>query len=103
MSTNQDTLPECCRKKERSESEHRDLMNRLSRIEGQIRGLKRLVEEDAYCIDIINQASAASGALNAFCSRILSSHLKSCVVEDVRSGSEEKLDELIRTLPKLMK
>ncbi len=93
----------CCRTKVRTEKEHKDLMNRLSRIEGQIRGIRRMVEEDAYCIDILNQVSAANSALNSFSKVILSEHIRSCVAEDVREGSSDKLDELIRTLPKLMK
>lgn len=93
----------CCHKKIRSDKEVKDLMNRLSRIEGQIRGIKRMLEEDAYCIDIINQVSAANCALNSFTKVILANHIKSCVAEDVKEGSDEKLDELVKTLQKLMK
>ena len=92
-----------CTSKYRSEKEIKNLMNRLSRIEGQIRGIKRMVEEDAYCIDILNQVSAANCALNSFTKVVLSDHIKSCVAEDVREGKEDKLDELVRTLQKLMK
>ena len=98
--------PECCcssRKKIRSEKEHRDLINRLNRIEGQIRGIKGMVEKDAYCIDILNQASAASSALSSFCKVLLSSHIRSCVAEDVRQGNEDKMDELVKTLQKMMR
>jgi DNA-binding FrmR family transcriptional regulator len=93
----------CCQKKIRNEKEIKELMNRLNRIEGQIRGIKRMLEEDAYCIDIINQVSAANCALNSFTKVILANHIKSCVAEDVKEGSEEKLDELVKTLQKLMK
>jgi len=93
----------CCQKTVRNEKEIKDLMNRLNRIEGQIRGIKRMLEEDAYCIDIINQVSAANCALNSFTKVILANHIKSCVAEDVKEGSEEKLDELVKTLQKLMK
>ena len=93
----------CCQKKVRNEKEIKDLMNRLNRIEGQIRGIKRMLEEDAYCIDIINQVSAANCALNSFTKVILANHIKSCVAEDVKEGSEEKLDELVKSLQKLMK
>ena len=93
----------CCQKKVRSDKEIKDLMNRLNRIEGQIRGIKRMLEEDAYCIDIINQVSAANCALNSFTKVILANHIKSCVAEDVKEGSEKKLDELVKTLQKLMK
>ena len=95
----------CCHElhKVRTEKEMKSLLNRLSRIEGQVRGIRRMVEEDAYCIDILNQVSAANSALNSFSKVILSEHIRSCVAEDVREGSSDKLDELIRTLPKLMK
>lgn len=93
----------CCRTKSRTEKEQRDLINRLSRIEGQIRGLKGMVERDAYCIDILNQASAASSALSSFCKVLLSSHIRTCVTEDVREGHEEKVDELVKTLQKMMR
>ena len=95
----------CCgeRRKLRSEKEYKDLINRLSRIEGQIRGIKGMVERDAYCIDILNQASAASSALSSFCKVILSSHIRTCVTEDVREGHEEKVDELVKTLQKMMR
>jgi len=96
---------ECCcsRTKVRSEEEYRDLITRLNRIEGQIRGIRGMVEKDAYCIDILGQVAAASGALSSFTKVLLSSHIRSCVAEDVREGNEEKLDELVRTLQKLMK
>jgi len=92
-----------CSSRCRSEKEIKNLLNRLSRIEGQIRGIKRMVEEDAYCIDILNQVSAANCALNSFTKVVLADHIKSCVAEEVREGKEDKLDELVRTLQKLMK
>ena len=79
------------------------LISRLNRIEGQIRGIRGMVEKDAYCIDIITQASAAGSALNSFSKELLGDHIRSCVAEDVRNGNNEKLDELIKTLQKLMK
>lgn len=93
----------CCRKKERSDTEKKLLINRLSRIEGQIRGLRAMVEKDAYCPDILTQASAASAALNGFAKALLSEHIRTCVAEDVRRGSDETLDELLDTLQKWMK
>ena len=93
----------CARKKLRSEEEQRALMNRLSRIEGQIRGIRGMLEKDAYCPDILNQAAAANAALNAFCRELLSSHVRSCVAEDIRAGKDETIDELLATLQKLMK
>ena len=91
------------RKKHRTEKEYRDLMNRLKRIEGQVRGLQRMLEEDAYCPDILTQASAVNSALNSFCRTLLCSHLRTCVTEDIRAGREDTMDELMNTLQKLMK
>ena len=91
------------RKKLRDENERRDLMNRLKRIEGQVRGLQRMLEEDAYCPDILTQASAVNSALNSFCRVLLANHIRSCVSEDIRSGRDEAVDELLDTLQKLMK
>ena len=93
----------CCRTKERSEEEYKDLIHRLNRVEGQIRGIKGMLEKDAYCIDILNQVSAANCALNSFTKVLLANHMKSCVADDIREGNEEKLDELVKTLQKLMK
>lgn len=91
------------RKKVRNESERRDLMNRLKRIEGQVRGLQRMLEEDAYCPDILTQASAVNSAINSFCRVLLTNHLRTCVAEDIRAGHDEAVDELADTLQKLMK
>ncbi len=102
----QETLAEacpCCRKKDRTLSETRDLILRLNRIEGQIRGIRRMVEEEAYCIDILTQVSAASCALNSFTKELLTNHIKTCVTDDIKNGKEDKVDELVRILPKLMK
>lgn len=89
--------------KKRDSAEKKKLLNRLSRIEGQIRGIKKMVDNDAYCIDIIVQASAANAALNSFCKELISEHIKTCVVEDVQNGNTEIVDELVLTLQKLMK
>ena len=96
---------DCCqnRTKKRSEEESRSLINRLSRIEGQIRGIRGMVEKDAYCIDILTQASAAAAALNAFSRELLSAHIRTCVAQDIRAGKDETIDELVNTLQKLMK
>ena len=95
----------CCgeRTKVRSEAEYRDLMNRLNRIEGQIRGIKGMLERSAYCIDILNQVSAAGSALDSFTRELLASHIRSCVAEDIREGRDDKLEELLKTLQKLIK
>ena len=98
-----DTGCECCRHKQRSEKEYRDLITRLNRIEGQIRGIKGMLDDSAYCLDILTQVSAASSALNSFSKVLLANHIKSCVAEDIREGREDKLDELIKFMPKLMK
>jgi DNA-binding FrmR family transcriptional regulator len=92
-----------CRRKKREDEEYRALANRLSRIEGQIRGLRRMLDEDAYCIDIITQASAVSSALSSFNRELLSSHIKTCVAEDIKRGGGESVDELLETLTKLLK
>ena len=96
---------ECCchTSKQRSEKEFKDLMNRLSRIEGQVRGIKGMLENDAYCNDILVQSAAASAAINAFNKELLASHIHSCVVRDIREGKDEVVDELVATLQKLMK
>ena len=96
---------ECCtaRKKNRSEEERRDLMNRLKRIEGQVRGLQRMLDEGAYCPEILTQASAVNSALNSFCRTLLTNHLRTCVTEDIRAGREDTVDELMDVLQKMMK
>ena len=95
----------CCthRKKKRSEEELKKLMNRLNRIEGQIRGIKRMLEEDAYCPDILTQAAAVNAAVNSFNKELLACHIRSCVADDIREGKDEAVDELVGVLQKLMK
>ena len=97
---------ECClshKTKERSEQEYKKLINRLSRIEGQIRGIRGMVEKNAYCTDILIQVSAVNAALNAFNRELLSNHIRSCVAEDIRAGKDDTIDELVATLQRLMK
>lgn len=89
--------------KERSSKEYRDLVNRLSRIEGQVRGVKKMLENDAYCIDILIQVAAVNAALNSFNRVMLSNHIKTCVKQDILDGKEETIDELLTTLQKLMR
>ena len=93
----------CEKTKSRSEKEYKDLINRLNRIEGQIRGIKKMVENEAYCTDILVQVSAANAALNSFNRILLSNHIRTCVANDIREGKEETIDELVMTLQKLMK
>ena len=92
----------CCQKtKERSEKEYKDLIHRLNRIEGQIRGIRGMVEKDAYCTDILIQVAAVNAALNSFNKELLSSHIKTCVTQDIKAGKEETVDELLQILQKL--
>ncbi len=94
----------CCqRHKYRDEAQKQNLLNRLSRIEGQIRGIKAMVENDRYCTDIITQVAAAEAALGSFNRELLTSHINSCVVNDIRSEKEGAVDELVALLKKLMK
>ncbi|MCR5102164.1 MAG: metal-sensing transcriptional repressor [Butyrivibrio sp.] len=91
------------RHKKRSEKEMKDLINRLSRIEGQIRGIKGMIEKDAYCPDILVQVAATRCALNSFTKVLLGNHIKSCVATDIKNGDDEAVDELVELLQKLMK
>lgn len=91
-----------CQTKQREEAELKKLMNRLNRIEGQVRGVKGMLEKDAYCIDIITQVAAIQSALAGFNKALLKEHISTCVVEDVKQGKEDKVEELINTLQKLM-
>lgn len=94
----------CCAKtKERTEEEYKSLIHRLNRIEGQIRGIKGMIEKNAYCTDILVQSSAVSAAMNAFNKELLANHIKTCVADDIRNGKDETIDELVATLQKLMK
>ena len=94
----------CCQKtKHRSEEEYKALLNRLSRIEGQVRGIRGMVEKDAYCTDILTQVSAVQSALNAFSRELLSNHIRTCVVDGIRKEDTAVVDELVRTVEKLMK
>ena len=97
-------MAECCHKtKERSEEEYKDLIHRLNRIEGQIRGIRNMVEKNAYCPEILMQVSAANAALNSFNKVLLANHIKTCVAQDIREGKDETIDELVATMHKLMK
>lgn len=92
-----------CRKKQRTETEYRSLLNRLSRIEGQVRGIRNMVEQDIYCTDILMQVAAVTAALNSFNKELLAAHVRTCVANDIRAGREEAVDELVDVLQKLMK
>ena len=95
--------PSCCRHKDRTPEEHKALLNRLSRIEGQIRGIKGMVERNVYCTDILIQVAAVNAALNSFNKELLAEHIRNCVVRDIREGKDETIEELVVILQKLMK
>ncbi len=98
------TVCPCCAKTtERTEAERKKLIHRLNRIEGQIRGIRGMVEKDAYCTDILVQSAAVNAAVNAFNRDLIARHIKGCVVRDIREGRDEVIDELVATLQKLMK
>ena len=98
-------VPDCCRHKtkERSEKEYKDLVNRLNRIEGQVRGVRHMLESNAYCTDIIVQVAAVNAALNSFNKVLLANHIRTCVTDDIRAGNDESVEELLNILPKLMR
>lgn len=102
---NVEIIPDCCRHKdkERSAKEYKDLCNRLSRIEGQVRGIRKMLDQNVYCMDIITQVSAVNAALNGFNKVLLANHIRTCVADDIRAGGDEKVEELVKVLPKLMK
>ncbi|MFV0363859.1 MAG: metal-sensing transcriptional repressor [Suipraeoptans sp.] len=91
------------KEKHRESKEYKDLINRLNRIEGQVRGVKNMIDEDRYCVDVLTQVSAIQAALNAFNKKLLSNHIHTCVVEDIKNGNVEVVDELCDTIQKIMK
>ncbi len=94
----------CCEKNtQRTEEEKKKLINRLNRIEGQVRGIKGMIEKDAYCADVLVQSAAVNAAINSFNKDLLSRHIHSCVVRDIKNGDEEVVDELMNILSKLIK
>ena len=94
----------CCHKtKERSEKEYKDLIHRLNRIEGQIRGIRGMVEKNCYCPEILVQSAAANAALNSFNKVLLANHIRTCVAQDIHDGKDETIDELVAVLQKLLK
>ena len=100
------SMKNCCcgdKTRVRSEEELKKLSNRLCRIEGQVRGLREMLQKDVYCIDILTQVSAVSAALNSFSKELLSEHLRTCVADNLRQGNEEIVDELVAALQKLMR
>lgn len=99
-----DSKPACChRTRERTPEEYRSLVHRLNRIEGQVRGIRGMLEKDVYCPDILAQAAAANAALNAFSRELLAQHIRTCVARDIREGKDEIINELMDTLRRLMR
>ena len=103
MGNKNNMCPMCHKEKARSEEERQLLINRLRRIEGQVRGVEGMIERDAYCVDILTQVQAISSALTSFSTALLESHVKSCVKEDILSGKDELLDELVGVISRFMK
>ena len=101
--TNKDECRCCDKMTVRSGDERKKLINRLNRIEGQIRGIKSMIDSDAYCNDILVQSAAVNAAINAFNRELLTSHIKGCVARDIRNGNDDVIDELVATMQKLMK
>ena len=93
----------CIKTTSRDDGERKKLINRLNRIEGQIRGIRGMVERDAYCPDILNQCAAATAAINSFTRDLIGAHIRGCVVRDIREGDDDVIDELVSTLQKLMR
>lgn len=93
----------CMRKKVRNAAEYKKLIHRLNRIEGQVRGIRNMVEENAYCVDILHQAAAVSAAMNSFSTELLEEHVRTCVTQDIHAGKEDAVDELLSILRKIMK
>jgi len=95
----------CCqhKTKQRDEKEYKDLYNRLNRIEGQVRGVKRMLEEDCYCVDILTQVSAIMAALKGFNCQLLENHIHTCVTDDIRSGNDDVVDELVDVVKRMIK
>lgn len=106
-SENDKSKESCCKSpektKERTDKEYRSLSNRLNRIEGQVRGIKNMLDNDAYCVDILMQVSAVNAALNSFSKELLGNHIRTCVADDIRAGNDGVIDELVATLQKLMR
>lgn len=101
----EDNICECSKHRitKRSESEYKDLINRLKRIEGQVRGIQKMLEEDAYCTEVLTQVTAVNAAMNSFGKKLLASHVKNCVANNIRQGNDEVVDELVELLGKMMK
>ena len=99
-------MSQCCachKTRERNQEELKKLHHRLSRIEGQVRGIRAMLDKDVYCADILVQVAAVNAALNGFSKELLGQHIRTCVADDLKAGETQKLDELLQLLPRLMK
>lgn len=103
MKKDKNTSCHCLKTVERTEKQKKNLINRLNRIEGQVRGIKGMVENDIYCDDILNQVASAQAAMRSFSKILLESHMKSCIVTSIENGETQIIDELLQTMGKLMK
>lgn len=101
--TEKTSCPACAKMTVRTDEQKKKLMNRLNRLEGQVRGVKKMIENDAYCNDILIQSAAIAAAVDAFSREVLRAHLHSCVIRDIREGRDEVADELMETLERLMR
>ncbi len=101
--TKETACPACAKMTVRTDEQKKKLMNRLNRLEGQVRGVKKMIENDAYCNDILIQSAAIAAAVDAFSREVLRAHLHSCVIRDIREGRDEVADELMETLERLMR
>ena len=91
------------RRTRRTDAEKQVLITRLKKAEGQIRGIARMVENDAYCPDILTQVSAVTSALNSFNKELLGCHIRGCVQQEIKNGDNEAIDAFVKTVQKLMK
>ena len=104
MGKNENAECLCCEHKTaRSEEEKKKLLNRLNRLEGQVRGIRKMIENDAYCNDVLIQSAAAAAAVDAFSRAVLRAHLHTCVIRDIRAGNDDVADELMETLERIMR
>lgn len=101
--TKEASCPACGKKTPRDEELKKKLLNRLRRIEGQVRGIEAMIEADAYCSDVLTQSAAVNAAINAFNKELLACHIRGCVRRDLLAGDESVVDELVDTMQKLMR
>ena len=101
--TTETACPMCAKKNARDDELKKKLLNRLRRIEGQVRGIEAMIESDAYCNDVLTQSAAVNAAINAFNKELLACHIRGCVKRDLLEGNDAVVDELVATMQKLMR